>query len=482
MVTLRLLRMFGAGPRLATRLALTIIVPLIVIQLINFTLFLLLPKPTIHIFRNEWLAETSARLARSVFALPQEERQRRLASAPETEWLQLSWQAAASEPLSSNVKDLIPELSLIEAELRRDLGSSVKSIAVEAVGPPEFMMTRAGLQIVPSEEPVAGPGALPQRYRLGIPDFFDIRIEGSDGTWLFIAPRKNPDRFLRAVPFVLGLLAAGLFIAVLSTLAARQILSRLNRMAAAAERLGREREPTMISEKGLGEFTVIARSFNDMQIRLKRFVDERTRMIAAISHDLRTPLTRMKLIAEYIDNPDAKHEIVDGIDRMQAMIESTLIFASHDARGEAHLKTDLAALIISLVDDRSDIGHQIVYHGPDHYHQSCQPHMIGRAISNLVDNAIKFGGQATISLAFDGEATLIEVTDDGPGIPAAKLSTVLEPFFRVEGSRNEETGGFGLGLSIANDIVLAHGGSMTLGNKLPSGLVVRISLPRSGTA
>ena len=475
---MRLSQLFGAGPRLATRIALTVIVPLVVIQLINLGLFLLLPKPTLHLYRNEWLIETSAGLARSIFALPQDARAQALTSVPAAEWLDLAWQTTAAHPEhGSNFRNLPPELASIEADLRRDLGGAIKSIAIQSLGPPDFIPMRANMQLIPPDGAPAGVDAQPQRHRLGIPDFFDIRIEGSDGTWLSITPKKSADRYLRAAPFVLGLVASGLLIAVLSTFAARQILRRLEKMAAAAERMGREREPTLISETGLGEFAIIARSLNEMQVRLKRFIDERTRMVAAISHDLRTPLTRMKLVAEYIENTEAKHEIIDGIDRMQTMIEATLTFASHDARGETHVKTDLAALIISLVDDMSDMGHDVVYDGPDHYLQSCQPQMIGRAVGNLLDNAMKFGSSATIRLRSDESTTSIVVDDDGPGIPATKLSTVLEPFYRVETSRNEETGGFGLGLSIANDIVLAHGGRMTLGNKQPKGLVVRISLP-----
>lgn len=475
-------RLFGAGPRLATRIALIIILPLIAIQIINFGMFLLLPRATIHLYRSEWVLAVSERITREVFEAPPHRRQAILAAVPERQWLDLSWQS--SSPREPGNDFAIPELRRFEAALMGKLGPLARSASIIPIGrhPPRSMS--AHVEMVPPEEtPIADDGSgVRVEYRSSIPDIFGLAIEGNDGTWLSIRPRREDDTLRRVIPFIAGLVLSGALIALLSITAARRIMQRMEKMAAAAERLGRERETTPISEAGLGEFAVIARSLNEMQARIKRFVDERTRMVAAISHDLRTPLTRMKLSAEYIGEPDLKQDITDGIDRMRSMIEATLAFASHDARGEAHQKIDLAALLISLVDEMSDLGHALRYEGPDHCLFSCQPQMMRRAITNLLDNAVKFAPSAVVTLTESVKTISLSIIDTGPGIPAHRLTSVLEPFYRLETSRNEETGGFGLGLSIANDIILAHGGEMKLSNDQPCGLRVEIVLPALGSA
>ena len=471
----RWLPMFGEGPRLATRIAFIMVVPMIAIQFINFGLFLLVPKPTIQLYRSEWVFNVALRVASEIYEAPLERRQAILAATPEANWLDFVWQSSPAHGSGDDVA--IPELKRLEGDLLRNLGSLVKSVSIVSVRHRGLMPMAAHVKMVPPEEPSAVTSERAVEYRSSIPDVFGLAIEGHDGTWLSISPKRADHEFGRIGPLIAGLVISGVIIAALSIFAARRAMQRLDQLVTAAERFGREREPSIVNEAGLGEFAGVARSLNEMQARLKRFVDERTRMVAAISHDLRTPLTRMKLSAEYITEEHLQQEITDGIDRMRAMIEATLAFASHDARGEAHQKTDIATLIISQVDELSDLGHALRYEGPDHCLMSCQPQMMRRAIANLLDNAVKFAPAANVTLQQSEKQLTILVRDNGPGIPSHRLQSVLEPFYRLEKSRNEDTGGFGLGLSIANDIILAHGGEVRLINLEPCGLLVEITLP-----
>jgi signal transduction histidine kinase len=215
-----------------------------------------------------------------------------------------------------------------------------------------------------------------------------------------------------------------------------------------------------------------------MQERIKSFIDERTHMLAAMSHDLRTSLTGLRLDAEELADGEAKGRLIAGMGEMEQMISATLAFAGDDLKGEPTQKIDLAALLISLCDSFSDRNCSTSYSGPDHLFATCQPLAIKRALTNLIDNAIKYGGCARVQLAHSGDRAAISIADDGPGIPPDKTDLAFQPFRRLDTSRNRETGGVGLGLTIARDIIQSHGGEIGLG--VPpqgSGLEVRLSLP-----
>jgi signal transduction histidine kinase len=226
------------------------------------------------------------------------------------------------------------------------------------------------------------------------------------------------------------------------------------------------------------EIDAIADSFNQMQQRLKRFVDERTYMLAAISHDLRTPLTRLRLFAEYVGDEQQRRLVLNDIEEMEQMIRASLTFASDESRLEPHSGVDLAALLISLCDTVSDAGGKAFYEGPDHAELPCQPIAMRRAFSNVIDNACKYGSQAEVCLLESADAIEITVADRGPGIPADQVAFAFLPFRRLEGSRNRESGGVGLGLTIARDVFHGHGGSITLASAASGGLLVRVRLPK----
>jgi signal transduction histidine kinase len=218
-------------------------------------------------------------------------------------------------------------------------------------------------------------------------------------------------------------------------------------------------------------------AFNAMQARLARFVGDRTRMIAAIGHDLRTPITSLRLRAEFVEDEELRADIVRMLDEMQAMVDATLAFARDDAAGEETRTVDLAALVEGIVDDQTALGRAVSYEGPERLPWRCRPVSLKRAISNLVENAIRYAGSAHVVLRQAAGEVLVEVEDKGAGVPEEALESLFEPFVRLEGSRSRQTGGVGLGLSIARSIARAHGGELTLANRAEGGLRATLSLP-----
>lgn len=200
-------------------------------------------------------------------------------------------------------------------------------------------------------------------------------------------------------------------------------------------------------------------------------------MLAAISHDLRAPLTRMRLRGEFIEDAEQQSRLFRDVDEMQAMVNSALAFFRDDARLEHATAFDLAELLHTIVDDLKDAGTEVAFEGAQRFVYVGRPIGIKRALVNLIDNAIKYGGQPTVRLEADAHRVDIRILDRGPGIDAQYLEQVFTPFFRIEGSRNKHTGGVGLGLSAARATVLEHGGTLTLRNRNSGGLEARVSLP-----
>jgi signal transduction histidine kinase len=221
-------------------------------------------------------------------------------------------------------------------------------------------------------------------------------------------------------------------------------------------------------------------AFNAMQARIGRFVQDRTTMLAAISHDLRTPLTRMRLRAELIDDPVQQWKQFRDVDEMQEMIDAALAFFRADFAQEPATRFDLPELLKFIVDDYGDQGETVGYEGPGHAPHPGRPHALRRVFANLVDNAIKFGTPPSITLRMAVEEAQVTIRDHGQGIAEGALEAVFQPFHRLESSRNRGTGGVGLGLTSARSIVRAHGGELTLRNHADGGLEALVVLPRSG--
>jgi signal transduction histidine kinase len=232
-----------------------------------------------------------------------------------------------------------------------------------------------------------------------------------------------------------------------------------------------------VPEEGPADVRRTTHAFNVMSDRLTRFVADRTRMLAAIAHDLRTPITGMRLRAEMIEDDETRARILDGLNEMGEMTEAALAFAKTDAQSEESRRVDLASLVESVCDDFVDGGAEVNFDGPERLDFTCRPTALKRAARNLVANAVRYGGSAEVALAQDETMITLSVADRGPGVPDEQLERVFDPFVRLEESRNRETGGSGLGLSIARNIARAHGGDVTLANRAEGGAVARLSLP-----
>lgn len=283
-------------------------------------------------------------------------------------------------------------------------------------------------------------------------------------------PTTPPARTLAAMAaLVIGV--------ILVTLLAVRIATRpLSRLAEAAESLGEDLERPPLAEEGPVEVRRAAVAFNWMQTRLRGLFAERTRILAAVSHDLQTPITRLRLRAELMDDAALRDKMLGDLSAMQALVEEGLAYAgSTAAPREAAILTDLDALAASLVADYTDAGQPVSLTGSNGRPLLTRPHTLRRLLGNLVDNALKFGGSAELRLELSGNAPVIVVRDSGPGIPEAELDKVFDPFYRVESSRNRDTGGTGLGLAIARQLADALSAELSLRNLAQGGLEARLS-------
>jgi len=256
----------------------------------------------------------------------------------------------------------------------------------------------------------------------------------------------------------------------------------MRRLAVAAEQLGVDVNAAPLPEEGPAEALAAAIAFNTMAARIRRFVHDRTFMLTAIGHDLRTPITRLKLRAEWMEDEEQQRKMLADLDELEGMVAATLAFGRTDAMTEAPAAINLAELLRTILEEAEDarphLADKCIYEGPAHLTARVRPVAMKRALTNLVLNALNYGGNATVGLTppRDGVVTIL-VEDDGPGIPEGDLERVFEPFQRLEDSRNRETGGTGLGLPIARNIVRAHGGDVVLANRAKGGIKAVVTLP-----
>ncbi|WP_410481753.1 ATP-binding protein [Pseudomonas plecoglossicida] len=306
---------------------------------------------------------------------------------------------------------------------------------------------------------------------------YALMIELTDKSWvLFRAADRSwgLDELPRNLIILALMLVSSLAVALL---AARYLAKPLERFAEGARHFGKDFNAPPIPVVGPHDLRQAILAFNATQAQLKHFLNDRTQMLAAISHDLRAPLTRMRLRAEFIDDAQLQAKLFKDVDQMQAMVDAALGFFRDDARLEQTTVFDLGELLLTVVDDFKDAGVEVVLSGPHRCVYSGRPVGIRRVLVNLIDNAAKYGREPTVVLAVSARQIEITVQDRGPGIAPELHEQVFAPFYRIEGSRNRDTGGVGLGLPAARAIVLEQGGSITLGNRPGGGLDVRITLP-----
>jgi signal transduction histidine kinase len=303
------------------------------------------------------------------------------------------------------------------------------------------------------------------------------------GPWLTLTSPMMPPAPWRSPGFATAFIVMTLLGGIMITWAVRQLLVPVRTLAQAAERLGRDvTNAPPLPETGAIEIVTAAIAFNTMAARIRRFVEDRTFLLTAIGHDLRTPITRLKLRAEYMEDDEQRIKMLADLDEMEAMVAATLAFGRDITTSEAVTKLDLVSLLHTILDDAADgdpdRADALAYAGPEHLPIRARPLALKRALTNLIGNALKYGDAARVTLhAPVNGLVLIDIEDSGPGIAAENMASVFEPFHRLETSRNRETGGSGLGLSIARNIIRAHGGDIVLTNLPERGLRVRVTLP-----
>lgn len=426
---------------------------------------------------GEETARRIAAIARLVDQVPSEWRGRIL-EAVQSPTLRVT--LAEDSALSSDSREAWRG-GLIRRFLARETGVAEGDVIVRLEAPP-----------APPEPPHATPGmmgAMQRHMHMGwfathmVEDWpvgasLRASVRLGDGRWLNFGATIPDPPHLWSAPAVLSLGLMVVTVVLFSLWAVRRLTGPIRTFADAAERLGRDVQAPPLAEGGPEEIRQAARTFNDMQARLRRLVENRTRMLAAISHDLRTPITQLRLRAEFIEDADEQAKTLATLAEMEAMIASTLTFARDDALVEAPRTVDVSALVESLCDDLADAGKPVAFEAADKLPAACRPAALKRAVANLVENAVTYGNAARVSVLAAAKDVRIVVDDDGPGIPPDEMETVFAPFYRLEKSRGAGPGGVGLGLSVVQAVADAHGGRVRLENREGGGLRAILEFPR----
>lgn len=307
---------------------------------------------------------------------------------------------------------------------------------------------------------------------------FGVDVRLKDGMWLqYNFVYSKPNLYLSHRLFIeMGVISSILL--ALSFFAVRLVTRPLNILAQAAEELGGNLNRPPLPVDGPIEVSRAARAFNTMQARLLEYVESRARVHAALSHDLKTPITRMILRAELLDDPEIKEKFLRDLEDMHSMVSTHLDLMRGIGTGENSCQVNMNALLESIADDLRELGGTVNITGYATKNYPGKPQSLKRAISNLVENAIKYGQMANIRVEDSERELIIRIIDHGPGIPEGEIERVFEPFYRLESSRNRDTGGYGLGLAISRGVAQIHGGNLLLLNRKEGGLEAILSLPR----
>ncbi|KAF0227409.1 MAG: integral membrane sensor signal transduction histidine [Beijerinckiaceae bacterium] len=403
--------------------------------------------------RDKGLAERIVSIKRAVTAIPDEIERDKAAHALATASLEVHWSKVSlvlgnapvtvrSRAMEARLKELVPEF-----------------------GAESF---RVGY---------ADDGALNAGEGDAYRHMLLVSVKLEDGTWLnFASPTFGTAHHMAGNILAIAAIVGSLII-LIAILLLRWVTRPLRDLAIAAERFSLDEARDPVSESGPAEVRRAAKAFNTMGERVRRLVSERTMALAAVSHDLRTPITRLRLRSELLDDEQTRNLIDDDLAEMEAMINSTLEFLRMGVPGDETKAFDLATMLRTIVDGEADRGRSISLKGIEHASMLGKPVAVKRALWNIIGNALKYGGTVTVHIKLDDAHVLVEVLDDGPGIPDAEFEKVFEPFYRVEISRSRQTGGTGLGLTIAKAILSEHGGTIELHNRQRGGLRVSVRLP-----
>ncbi|MEN3362914.1 MAG: hypothetical protein V7606_188 [Burkholderiales bacterium] len=304
-----------------------------------------------------------------------------------------------------------------------------------------------------------------------------ITLPDGERLRLSISPPRPPPTFgLRPDYIGYGILFL-VSIGILAAFIVRMTMRPLKHLAQAATELGNDIERPPLPERGATEIRQAAAAFNAMQSRIRHHIRQRAHILAAITHDLQTPLTRLRLRLEKVDDPDLRDKLIGDMTAMQSMVREGLDLARSMNSSEPLQPLNLDSLIDSVCIDAADAGQAVTVSGKTNVSLMSRPTALRRCLTNLVDNAVKYGHSADVTAGIEGSSAVIRIKDNGPGIPESELEKAFEPFYRLENSRSRETGGSGLGLTIALNIAEQHGGTIRLRNHPAGGLEVVLALP-----
>jgi len=367
---------------------------------------------------------------------------------------------------------------------------------LEPTPPAERQLLRVNMNLVPMRGPMR-----PREIQMFGGPFWHrliVSLRLPEGGWLNVTLQMEPPRLWFSPDFLTAFLLITAAAALLTLWAVTRLTAPVRTLARAAEALGRDVNAPPLPEDGPLEVATAAAAFNTMAARIRRFVQDRTELLTAIGHDLRTPITRLKLRAEFMEDDEQRRKMLLDLDELEAMVSATLAFGRDATSAEPVAALDLAELLRTILDEAADAwpeaAEKLRYVGASHLTVQARPLSLKRALANLVSNAVNYGDGALVRLTSPGQGAAhgaapgaspgtsqagvtIEVEDDGPGIPPQELDRAFEPFRRGEPSRNRETGGVGLGLPIARNIFRAHGGDVTLANRPSGGLRATVTLP-----
>jgi len=311
------------------------------------------------------------------------------------------------------------------------------------------------------------------------PDRVTLSIELANQWWLNIFARSGVNNWL-LVALVFSSIALLIGMVLLCWFVIKRLALPLDAFAKTTKQFGVDVNAPPMAITGPPEMQEAIKAFNEMQSRIRRLLNDRTQMLAAISHDLRTPITRLQLRAEYLTDVDQQQKAIADLKEMEMMITSILSFARDYVRSEPTERFDMNALLNSICDEQADVGNDVTYESIDkRVPFSGRVSALKRALTNLIENAVKYGDKASVTLREKDNQLQIKIVDHGPGIPENEMEKVFSPFYRIDTSRSLQKSGTGLGLAVARDIIRAHGGEINLYNNKPEGLVVLVTLPVS---
>jgi signal transduction histidine kinase len=386
----------------------------------------------------------------------------------------------AEPPLAAAASDTDQGQALkFAATLHRFLGEDwplVVAVSDAPWRPPHAYLGKPGQGMMGDPAMMAGAGI--PLVRMPPVVSFVVQARLKDGALVTFDSRQTVDA--ANWPYRLLASLAILLVAViaLTLVAVRWVTRPLKTLAEAAETLGADIDRAPLDEAGPLEVSRAARAFNTMQQRLAKFIHDRTRILAAMSHDLKTPITRLRLRAELLDDPELRARFAKDLEEMESMVGATLDFMRGLDNHEPVQALDVMALLESLQEDARELGGKVGIEGSARGPYRGHPQALKRCLGNLIENAVKYGKSATVTVEDAADRIEIRIRDEGPGIPEGDLEQVFEPFNRLEGSRNRDSGGTGLGLGIARNIARAHGGEIVLRNLAAGGLEAVLTLPR----